>query len=221
VPFPTTPVLDDFNTGATQNLTARSGWGATAMLGLTTYATDSVPTKATSSSTGGNFWGTSWADHEAWMGIVSYNPALETFSLCARITDTSTGTYYAVNMSNSATTDFQIVKVISGARTAIGVLNSQTVGAGDSVGMSVIGTQITSYYKASAGSWTQMDTVSDSSITGAGFIGWRAHQAVLQEIDQFGGGPPVVFGAPARDTHTAIPFTQGAGGGAIGGAGPH
>jgi len=191
--FPTTAVLDDFNTGASQNLTARSGWGATAMLGLTTYATDSVPTKAASSSTGGNFWGTSWADAEAWMDVTTYNPSLETLTLCARITDTNAGTltYYGVNMSNGVTTDFQIIKVIAGARTAIGVLNSQTVGAGDSVGISVIGTQITSYYKASAGSWTQMDTVSDSSITGSGFIGWRAHQAVLQEINQFGGGAPV------------------------------
>lgn len=32
---------------------------------------------------------------------------------------------------------------------------------------------------------------------------------------------PLAAGAPARDTHTAIPFTQGAGGGSLGGGSPH
>lgn len=223
--FPTTAVLDNFNAGASQNLTARAGWGTSPFLTTqTTYASDSTPTQAEILvTTGGNNWGTlTWSDMEAFVTLTTFTPASNSLTICARIqVFGASPTYYGVQLAASGVTDLQIVKLVAGTPTGIGTLQSQTFTNGDSVGIDVIGTQIRSYYKIGAGAWTLKDTVTDSSITGAGAIGFRNHFIITTRVDNFGGGSLDASGAPARDTHIPIPFTQGAGGGALGGGGPH
>lgn len=214
--FPTTPILDDFNTTGLQAVTARAGWGAVAFGGgaYTTYTTDATPTLATHSAvTGGNYWNSSSADCEAYCTVAAFNNVSDTMRIAARITvPGSSFTFYCVEADFSTTTDFQIVKYIAGARTALGTNPSTTVVANDGMGISVIGTSITSYYRSGlAGAWVAKETVTDSSITGSGFIGGFQHIfAVANSIGEFGGGAP--SGDVARPLQR-LPFTRGAGGG--------
>lgn len=214
--FPTTPVLDDFNTTGLQALTARTGWGATTFGGGArgTYSTDATPTLATSAATAGNFWNASSADCECYFTVAAFDNVNDTMKVAARITVAgSSPTFYCVEADFSTTTDFQIVKYVAGARTALGTNPSTTVVANDGIGISVIGTSIKSYYRSGlAGTWTLKETVTDSTITGSGFIGGFQHDfSFTNSIDNFGGGAPVEeLSAPRQQT---VPFTRGAGGG--------
>ena len=63
--------------------------------------------------------------------------------------------------------------------------------AGDSIGMSMVGSTITVYYKASGGSWTSLGTRTDSTYTAAGRLQlgqWLSSSGVASTIDNFGGG---------------------------------
>lgn len=200
--FPTNAVLDNFNTTALQNLTARAGWSTSVMpSGTGTFTTNATPTAATKAVAAGNAWGTSWTDMEAYCTLTAFTPASDEFLLCARITNaTATPTYYAVDFAFGGATEFQIVKVVAGTRTAIGALQAITFAAGDSVGIDVIGTQVRSYYKVGAGAWTLKDTVTDSSITGSGPIGFRHTLSATCTVDDFGGGALVAPPNP-RNLH--------------------
>jgi len=189
--FPTLGSLDTFNAGATQALTARTGWGAVVIAGTTTYTTNGAPTLAEIlTATGGNYWNTSAEDSEAWVVMGTWTPASNTFSVAARIQAVGASpTYYSVRLANSGTTDFRIYKTVAGVSTALGTNTATTVIAGDSVGIEVIGTSISSYYKSGAGAWGLKETITDSSITGSGFVGgFRNHIAITQRVDEFGGG---------------------------------
>lgn len=214
--FPSTPILDNFNTTGSQALTARAGWGATAFGGGArgTYSTDGTPTLATSAATAGNFWNSSSVDCECYFTVAAFNNVADTMKVAARITVAgSSPTFYCVECDFSTTTDFQIVKYVAGARTALGTNPSTTVVANDGIGISVIGTTITSYYRSGlAGAWVVKETVTDATITGSGFIGGFQHDfSNAQSIDDFGGGTPVAdTSGPRQQT---VPFTRGAGDG--------
>lgn len=202
--FPTTAVLDNFNTGATQNLTARAGWGASPFLTTqSSFQTDAVPTKAGLTAIAGNNWGTlTWADMEAYLTLVAFVPSADIFHLCGRIQAFGASpTYYALRLAAVAATDFQLIKIVAGTTTALGTNTSTTITAGDSIGIDIIGTQIRSYYKSGAGSWTLKDTVTDSAITGTGAIGCRhLTGSAAATIDDFGGG----LIAPAGRSRIAV-----------------
>lgn len=191
-PDASTPVLDNFNSGALGNVKSRSGWSANFIFNSTTYVTDATPTKAAlGASQGSNVYGSSAADCECYLTMVTWTPSTDVFSLATRITAVggATPTYYALRLANGSTTDFQIIKVVAGVTTVIGALVSQLVSNGDSIGIRAVGTRITSFYKPAAGAWAQMDSVIDSSISGSGFIGgFRNHNAIANEVDNFGGG---------------------------------
>ncbi len=214
--FPSTPILDNFSTVGSTALTARAGWGAAAFGGgaYASYSTDATPTIAThtGAALGGNYWNSSSVDCECYCTVAAFDNVNDTFKIAARITvPGSSFTFYCIECDFSTTTDFQLVKYVAGARTAIASA-SQTVVANDGIGISVIGSQVTSYYRSGlAGAWVQKSTVSDSSITGSGFIGGFQHNFnFTSSVDDFGGGVPVPDGArPIQQ----LPFTRGAGGG--------
>lgn len=204
--FPTTPVLDNFNTGASQNLTARTGWGAT-VIGAAPgqYATDGVPTKAlTTAIQAGNFWNISTADCEVYFTLVTWTPATDVMRCCGRITVTGASpTYYCLELAKAATTDFSIAKVVAGTRTTLSSNVPTTVVNGDSIGLSISGSSLAAFYKSGAGAWNQIVTVTDSSITAAGAIGVFNPPAVVRSIDNFGGGALVAASA-ARPKFTVV-----------------
>lgn len=215
--FPTTPILDSFNSGALQALTARAGWG-TGPLGPSTtgYATDATPTLATSPGTDGNYWNDTSTDCECYCTVKAFDNVQDTMQIAARITAVGgTWTAYAVASDRGTTTDFQIVKWVAGGETLLGASPSTTVVPGDGMGISVIGNVITSWYRSGLGGvWVQKDQITDSSITGPGFIGGVRHLFnFTNSFDDFGGGAPVAVTTTCPPTRQSVPFTRGAGGG--------
>lgn len=192
--FPTSPVLDNFNTGAgTTTLTVRAGgWGATALGPSSTSAqTNATPTNAGSATICGNFWTLAFADSEVFTTMVTWTPATDTFQLCGRITATGASpTYYCLELATSVATDFTLFKVVAGTKTSIQANIATTVSAGDGIGLACIGTTISTYYKSGAGAWVQKHSVVDSSISAAGSIGFRNLFGITFAIDDFGGGAP-------------------------------
>ena len=205
--FPTTGVLDSFNAGANQNLTARSGWGASVLFtGDTSLTTNATPDRA---RTGGvvtysNFYNTSYgADSECWVTMITAI-ASNGLDLYARIT--ATGTVTAYNLSVTTAGLFQLGKYITGTGTNLGSSATQAVAAGDSIGLEVIGSTLKGYYKAAAGGWTQLVSATDSAITTAGNIGFDMSGSSPNEgFDLFAGGTVVASTAlpqPSRVVRT-------------------
>lgn len=189
--FPTTPILDDFNTGALQNLTARPGWSATIpRTGHTTAATDATPTKAICGATNkGNSWATQAADCEAYVTFTDLTFGSGEFELICRLTATGSLTCYFLRILSGSTTEFHLAKWVAGSGTLISSGVSIATAPGDSIGMSAIGTTITSYYKAGAGAWAQQEQVTDSSVTGSGDVaGFVTFGTGTANIDSIGGG---------------------------------
>jgi len=79
---------------------------------------------------------------------------------------------YAVSYSNLSGTDtIAIRKIVNGTSTTISSTISQEVANGDGLGMSVVGNDLVLYYKSGSGPWTALTTVTDTSITAAGYLG--------------------------------------------------
>jgi hypothetical protein len=78
----------------------------------------------------------------------------------------------------------------AGAFTQLGATVTQVVSNADAVGMSVVGSTITAYYKASGGSWTSIATRTDTTYSAAGNFGFELQNATLR-IDNFSGGTVV------------------------------
>lgn len=192
--FPTTGVLDNFNAGASQALTARSGWAGTAIRQFLGNwgTTDSVPTEAVGSGgSADNYWNASAADSECWYKIGSVAPSFGQHGPCVRIQNPAAAgcSCYLIYTGAGASTDFQIWKINSGVFTAIGTNTSVTISVGDSIGISVVGTTILAFYKSGAGAWVQKDSATDSSITGSGFVaGVLNDSGVAWRMTDFGGG---------------------------------
>ena len=65
----------------------------------------------------------------------------------------------------------------------------QDIAIGDSVGISAIGTQICSWYKAAAGSWATIQCVTDATYGSAGYImADLAGDTATPTVDDLGGG---------------------------------
>lgn len=193
--MPVTPALDDFNTGASQNLIAasRTGWDAGALWGeVNYYQTDATPTKVVvpTAVDRSALWGTSFAaDQEAW---VTFASAGNGFTLYARVTSVSSPVAYALSQAAGSTT-VSLVKSPSFASIGSFV---QAMSTGDTLALRCVGTTISAYYTASGGAESLALSVTDSVVTGAGQIGFdNASTAGTTSFDAFGGG--AIVAAPS------------------------
>lgn len=183
--FPTTAVLDSFNAGALQALSARAGWSAAhANPGTGDFTTDAVPTTAVSTSASDNLWGTGFTDCEVWVTLGAAG-AVE-IDLYARWSGSASRNGYSLIWLASGT-QFSLVRVASGSNTTISSVATQGLGAGDSLGMSVIGTSLQGWYKPSAGAWSMLVSATDATYAGSGSIGVDSFSA-SNTLDAFGGG---------------------------------
>jgi hypothetical protein len=125
--------------------------------------------------------------------------------LFARLTTIGSGTTdgYALGVEriSGAFNDWRIYRIDNGAATLLGGTMYQTVSAGDSVGLEVIGTQLTAYYKAAGGSWMALGTQTDSTYATAGNLGVEI-LLTAERVDDFSGGTVVGgtfdFAAPSK-----------------------
>jgi hypothetical protein len=199
--FPTTSILDDFNRA---NGLIGSNWsndtfnyGATATA-MTVNSNQATPENA---SYGEVYWNPSTfgPDSEAYgtVAVLPHEGGDMGLSICVQSPDTTGADGYRLIYKRLAGTDtVEIRRVDNGNNpgTLIGSIASQEIAAGDSLGLEKIGSAVKGYYKAAAGSWTQIISGTDSTY-GTGFIGLYSFSTGQNgRWDNFGGGTVVAGG---------------------------
>lgn len=177
-------ILDSFNAGATQALTARAGWGSTHWSGTLDLQTDAGPTYASTALgvPAGNIWATNFGtDHEA---MFTFGSVIGTMQLLGRV-NSATGAVTAGYVGYVASGN-QEIQTRAGATLASG--STITPAAGDSFRLRCIGTSIYLDYRPSGGSWSNILSCVDSTYTTGTFIGIHTTSAGSPRIDEFGGG---------------------------------
>lgn len=192
--FPLSAILDDFNRADANP--AGGSWTGVTSFGVGDVQIVSNTLKGVANAAGGCFayWNTimSGADAEAYCTIPTLPATNEYLDIGIRCVDMATAVTidgYNVRLTKLSGTDTIVMnRIVNGALTALHTTN-QEVSAGDSIGISAIGSTISYYYKASAGAWTLLGSVTDTTYTAAGYnavgIGGTAPSVA---IDDFGGG---------------------------------
>lgn len=214
-PPPSTPVLDSFNAGATQLLTARTGigWSSVGLYGPTdvSWRTDAVPTVAdctlTPASAHSNLWGTLYAaNQEAWF---TYGSGIDSVTLIARgdvLSSSGISSSYKFGVGFSGYLELaQHNTVLVSAN----VVPSPV--AGDSYCLQVVGSNLYGWKRPSGGAWTLMLAAVNAAFTNAGYIGILETSASnIATITDFGGGEsPYVAPAAARSDIVVVRRTWG------------
>jgi len=206
--FPTTPILDDFNSGPNQNLTSRAGWSPNIFwTGEPTLVTDAVPTYAVPSGAGysSNYWATTFSDCEFY---ATWGSVLGIVYLYTRITNpnSTTPSGYSLDFT-PGTNAWRLQRVTAGAFVLL-ANGTQAFSSGDTFGLSSIGNLHTIWYNG-----TSLGSASDANFASGVFA---TEVQATGRIDSYGGGAV----GESRIKMTVLPFTQGAGGGGMRG-GPH
>jgi hypothetical protein len=193
--FPTTSLLDDFDR-ANSNLNA-GNWAAPIFSGDSTLAITSNQCCGAS-----GFCSSYWAastfgpDSECYAVLPVVPASANGVEVFCRITNPDSGNEnnYFLHVQKAAGTDScQLWKTVGHTQTQLGASASQEVSAGESVGIEAIGTAIT-FYRKSSGTWASVFSRTDSSVTGAGYVGLVIQNAVAR-FDDFSGGTVVAAGA--------------------------
>jgi hypothetical protein len=179
-------LLDNFNRANSGTLGASwaQPWG--------TITVASNAAKSTVSATYASaFWsGTTYTDVEVYytLNTLGTNEEDRLFFRMNNTADDATTDGYALSCSTIANT-LQVTKYVDGSESNIGASISQTISNGDSLGISMVGSTITVWYKTSAGSWTSLGTRTDASYS-SGYIGFNTYFSggTLPVLDDFGGG---------------------------------
>lgn len=131
-------------------------------------------------------------DCEVYFTVATKPGAGNPVELWARITNPASATVsgYRIDItdvSGAGNDTWQLVRVDNNVNTNVGAAITQEVTAGDGVGMSIVGSTITFWYKAGAGAWTSLGTRTDTTYSAAGNIGVGLWFSTVR-IDDFGGG---------------------------------
>lgn len=193
--FPTTPVLTNF-TGANENPLSEGGaWaGPVRTGGQLRCQRFSNQAEAINGSTGESIWNTTFAADQEVYAVISALPAAGIgFNIFARCQSEGTASADYYNLSYTEGTGWRYFKMIDEGFTQLGgVISTLVAAVGDSCGFSVIGTTLQGYHKPAAGSWATLGvSQTDSSVTGAGKIGFSLSDSDTAAFDNFGGGAVV------------------------------
>lgn len=202
MPFPTTPILDDFNRA--DGVPSFTGGGWTNQIEGANSGTLTINTNQLAVSTNGVGESSS-----AWYSASTYGPDCQVYctvpvqpgngnpmELYARVQSPGSAAQdgYGVYLWQDAGTDFfDVARTDNGVRTVLGATIPQEYAAGDSFGMSVIGSTIEVWYRSGAGAWTSKGTRTDSTYSTSGYFGvgmWFG----TGRVDDFGGGTIVPLG---------------------------
>lgn len=191
--FPTTGVLDSFTgTNGTDLPVYSSNWSSAPTGGVTLEIQDNAVTGTSAGSNNTNSWATTFGpDIEAYVTITTKPADGNIVLLLARGTqETSllTADGYCLRFAPVAGTDtLTIQRIDNGGQTSISSAFSQEVSNGDSIGLEIVGSTLTAYYKPSGGNWTALGTATDSTYTTSGKIGLFTTSTTIR-MDNFGGG---------------------------------
>jgi len=188
MPFPTVSgYLDQFNR-ANEGPPPSSSWAGPITQGQGQLQTFSNVVIAAAS--GSNYWNTSFAaDQECGLTIGDF--VSDSAALYLRINTPNSANLdaYAIGFyqGGAGTNVIRVFKIIDNTATQLGGDISQTIANGDSIGAQVIGSTIYVWYKVGAGSWTNLDTRTNSEITAGGFVGISFGATNVYGDDFFGG----------------------------------
>ncbi len=193
--FPTTAVLDNFN--RTENPLSDGGkwtggtWGSTGVL-----ATNGTQVYYTGTSSNPQYY----------RNDQTYGPDCEVYCTVAVKPGSNSGfgwLHARIQQVGSAAADGYVIRIVevvagtdtveiyrldNGSFTLLGSAFSQELAAGDSVGFEAVGSTLSVYYKASAGSWTSLGSRTDTTYASAGYIGIGGATNTAFRLDDFGGG---------------------------------
>lgn len=198
--FPTTGIFDNFNRANAANLGAN--W-ATFVTGDPTLRIVSN-TAEPASTWNGNVWTTvcAGANQEIWVKFASVNSS-GAHGIYARVQQDATatpdgyGVEYQGGVIKLGRLDNNAFAVQAGQQI------TQTLAAGDSMGLECIGTTIKGYYKLGAGAWTLFGTFTDATYSAGRKLGIEIQNGSPGAYDEVGGGDVV--------TSTLTPITIPAG----------
>lgn len=199
--FPSTPVLDDFNRAgpALGANWLKASW-SDPMAIESNMAKMVDPVIDIGDYT--LFWHTRTpADCEAYFTIGDlngFNGGVE-YVLCARMADFeefATTYFLDVEIANSAQISIAIKKIVATAQSTLAsYTEARPIAAGDSFGLSCVGSALVAWYKPAGGTWIKWLDVVDTSINAGGYIGLEIYcndsQNARTAIDNFGGGARV------------------------------
>ncbi len=186
--FPSTAVLDTFNR-INEGPPPSSDWsnlaGKTGLKVLINQLAEDI--------------GVAYEDTWGYWSASSFGPDTEAFITIADVAvDSYTWLWVRFDpvLSNGygiqavkGTSKLRIYRLDDGDRTQLGTDVSQAISSGDSIGISVIGSTISLYYKASGGNWVLKDTQTDSTYSGAGNIAIQCQElSSATKLDDLGGG---------------------------------
>ncbi len=187
--FPTTSVLDDFNRADSASMGANwtgALWSGEADLDIVSNQAKTV--------TG------TW--NSAYWNPASFGPDCEVFCewranrvlLNLRCVNIGAGTLDGYEAGVSAAVNALVIfRTDNEVGTQLGAGFAQAFTAGDLIGFEAVGSSLSVYYKAAAGSWTLVGTETDGAYSAAGRIGLEVNAAGI--LDDFGGGTVVVVPA--------------------------
>lgn len=197
--FPVNGVLDSFtradvtnSLGANWTGVIRAAWGSHGILSNQAYPA-------------GNYRSTYWSasqfgpDCEVYatlpvIGNVGANPYSELWARLQNPGNDGTRNGYFLRLTLSSA---YIGKNVAGAETILGGSIATPV-SGDKWGLEIIGTTINAYRDSGSG-WSLISTKTDSSVSGAGYIGFDNGNDTSARFDEFGGGTiGAVAGDPGR-----------------------
>ena len=112
--------------------------------------------------------------------------AAHLFTLYVRLQQPGTADYDAYGCRYDISGGAYFIEVTNSSATVIGTPCPVTLNDGDSVGCRIIGSTL-SWHRKVAGVWSEVCSVSDSSITGVGFVGLSI-QSNTTTIDNLRGG---------------------------------
>lgn len=192
MPFPATSVLDNFNR-ADENPLANGNWTGPIENGNSQLKLATNVVTSAAAAQGTSYWSAQQfnADQEAFCDISHKTGASgKVQAIWLRVQNPNNASTAAAYIVIAASLDnlMQFYKLTSGhTYTHLGSDISQTMTAGDSFGARITGTTLEGWYLVAGGSWTQLGTRSDGSISGAGYIGAEVDDQ-SGTIDNFGGG---------------------------------
>lgn len=191
VTFPTTDVLDNFNRANAGSLGANWTQYITAFTGTRDGQIVSNQATGDLGTTSQVWWNPSTfdADQEAYFTIATLPSDTELVDIWLRLASIGSGTTdgytFRVTFASGADT-FDIRRLDNATGTSLDTA-TVTVSAGDSIGATAIGDELTFWHKPAAGEWTEILSATDATYSAGGHIGISlANQTV--RIDDFGGG---------------------------------
>lgn len=194
--FPTTGILDSFTRADSSTLGAN--WTTPLIPGLTS---PHIISNAETNDQGGGYSDAYWnvstfgSDSEVFC-VVPVVPSIgNEFWLALRAVDPGLSTWDGYLLDVLAP-DFawKMRRYDNNVSTQLGATFTSALANNDAAGLEAIGSTLTTYYKASGGSWAALFSRTDATYSAAGNIAMGQGTSNATRLDDFGGGT-VVAGA--------------------------